>query len=243
MPEGVIKELDSIEAVRQKYTMFISSKNRAQLVIEAIANACDEALAGFCSKIDVFCKKNESNESIWYIRDNGRGIPLSTDNNTDGIISIATKLYSGGKYDNEIYKVSAGVHGLGTLIINSLSKQLIITTLAKDKDNNHWRYFFKNGKFITKQLIKLRTSDNSLPYSTEIQFIINDDFFDNKDAPPIDLSCIERELMFAKHILKDTCSIRFNGNFIIDSYYEEFKGNSNNFIELITSSYKNKTTE
>ena len=241
MNEAVIKELDSIDAVRQKYTMFISNRNRAQLVNEGVANACDEALAGYCDKIDVFCKINEDNERVWYIRDNGRGIPLKTNNDTDGVISIATKLYSGGKYDNEIYKTSSGTHGLGVILLNGLSKWLKITTLARNKDSDHVRYSFKDGKFELQKLIHLRTKDGSIPFSTELQFVIDDEFFDSKDLPPIDESFIERELMLAKHVLQDRCTIFFNGEEIQDTYFQEFLGD--NYVEVISGDTRNKKTE
>lgn len=240
MAEGVIRELDSIEAVRERFSLFISNRGKSQLIIEVFSNGCDESLAGRNNFIDVFCKQDEHGDNVWHIRDFGNGIPLLTDKGTDGIISVATKLYSGGKYDNEMYKNSAGANGMGLCVTNSLSKRMTITTLAHDKDNNHWRYYFKEGRFITKQLVRLRTKDGKLPFSTEVQFVIDDEYFESKGAADIDEEVITHQMMLAKHIVGDSCTIRFNGKIIEDTYLDAFKGD--NCIDFVSFGMQSRTS-
>lgn len=239
--EGVIKELDSIEAVRERYSMFIGNRGVTQLLSELIDNSKDEALAGYCNKIDIFIKNDpDTNEPTYYIRDNGRGFPLFTENGDDGIVSVCTKLYSGGKYtDMSLYKSgSSGANGLGLVVTNALSKYLTITTLAKDKDNNHWQYYFKNGKYITRQLVHLTCKNKENLYSTEIKFIPDFQYFKKDDA--IDLEEIKRRLIIARYVLNDDIIINFNGVSIEDTYLDSFKGD--NCINFINQKYTSKKT-
>lgn len=231
----VITELDSLDAIRLRYSMFIASRGVNQLLLESIDNAIDEGLAGRNKYIDIFHQVDENNDITWYVRDKGNGIPLKTNNDTDGIISIATKLYSGAKYDNELYKGSTGLNGLGCVIINALSKRLTITTLAHDEGNNHWQYFFKDGKFITKQLVHLKGSNI---YSTEIRFVPDPARFETLN---IDENMIISRLHIARYILDDDVTIRFEGNEIENIYLDKFKGD--NCADLISELYKSKSTD
>jgi len=181
-----IQVLEGLEAVRKRPGMYIGStgpRGLHHLVYEIVDNSIDEALAGYCSKIDVVIEKGD----IIRVSDNGRGIPVGVNSKTGlpAVTVVFTVLHAGGKFGGGGYKVSGGLHGVGASVVNALSEWLEVK-VCDGEDVYFQRY--ERGKIVT-ELEKIGKSDVK---GTEVRFKADPEIF--KETTVYDYSVLERRL-------------------------------------------------
>ena len=179
-----IQILEGLEAVRKRPGMYIgstSSRGLHHLVYEIVDNAVDEALAGYCDRIDVTI--NEDNSIT--VLDDGRGIPVGIQKKAGipAVEVVFTILHAGGKFNNSVYKVSGGLHGVGASVVNALSKSMIVEV---KKDGKIYRDEYKDGG---KPVVKLENGllpvvgkCNKSDTGTKVTFYPDDTIFLNNQA-------------------------------------------------------------
>ena len=181
-----IQVLEGLEAVRKRPGMYIGStgpRGLHHLVYEIVDNSIDEALAGYCSKIDVVIEK----DNIIRVTDNGRGIPVGVNSKTGlpAVTVVFTVLHAGGKFGGGGYKVSGGLHGVGASVVNALSEWLEVK-VCDGEDVYFQRY--ERGVIIN-ELEKIGKSDVK---GTEVRFKADPEIF--QETTVYDFSVLERRL-------------------------------------------------
>ena len=185
-----IKTLKGLEAVRKRPAMYIGSTGSHglhHLVYEVVDNSIDESLAGFCDTVSVIIRKDNSIT----VCDNGRGIPVDfhKEENMSALELVLSTLHAGGKFDNDTYKVSGGLHGVGVSCVNALSVYLRADVY---KNGTHYSMEFCRGK-ATTGLVEEGTTDRR---GTDITFKPDHEIFETLEYSFDTLAKRLRELAF-----------------------------------------------
>ncbi len=221
-----IQVLKGLDAVRKRPAMYIgdvSVRGLHHLVYEAVDNSIDEALAGYCSEIDVVIHKDSSVTVI----DNGRGIPvdLHKEMNRSALEVVMTVLHAGGKFDKKAYKVSGGLHGVGISVVNALSEWLKVEV--------------SRGGKVYRQQYKIGVPDSQVKVvgrrkttGTKVTFLPDKEIFKKRKFSFEILSERLRELAFLNKDLKITINDENTGK----SERFKYKGGLISFIEYLDQS-------
>ncbi|MFA4852916.1 MAG: DNA topoisomerase (ATP-hydrolyzing) subunit B [Bacteroidales bacterium] len=214
-----IQVLEGLEAVRKRPAMYIgdiSNRGLHHLVYEVVDNSIDEALAGYCNKIDVFINENNSVTVI----DNGRGIPtdMHEKEQKSALEVVMTLLHAGGKFNKESYKVSGGLHGVGVSCVNALSSHLEVKVYREGKI---FIQEYKEGK----PLYSVKEIGKSDKTGTETTFLPDSSIFIVSVFSHEIIASRLRELSFLNKgitlTITDYREKDENNNFISNSYFSK----------------------
>ena len=226
-----IKVLEGLEAVRKRPAMYIGdigSRGLHHLVYEVVDNSIDEALGGFCDKIDVIINPDNSVT----VHDNGRGIPtgMHDKEGRSALEVVMTVLHAGGKFDKDSYKVSGGLHGVGVSCVNALSSHLQVTVFREGKE---FVQEYEQGH----PLYPVKIVGDSNKTGTTVTFMPDKSIFYISEYNTEILSSRLRELAFLNKkvtlTLTDLREKEENGSKAYEEFYSE--NGLKDFIEFLDS--------
>ena len=223
-----IQILEGLEAVRKRPGMYIGStsiRGLHHLVYEIVDNSVDEALAGYCTEINVAIEKDNSITVI----DNGRGIPVGINHkaNKPAVEVVFTVLHAGGKFGGGGYKVSGGLHGVGASVVNALSEWLEVRI---HKDGKLYQQRYERGK-VLYPLKEIGTTDHN---GTEVRFLPDKEIFEETEFDYNTLRQRLREMAFLTKGIK----IVFRDNRLEEPKIRTFhyEGGIKEYVEYLNKS-------
>ncbi|MHA1681534.1 MAG: DNA topoisomerase subunit B [Promethearchaeota archaeon] len=231
-----IRVLEGLEAVRKRPAMYIGttdSRGLHHLVWEIVDNSVDESLAGHCTEITV---KMLPNDTIM-VEDNGRGIPVDDHPKFPGksaLEVVMTKLHAGGKFDNNSYKVSGGLHGVGISVVSALSEWMEVIVR---RDGFEWYQKYAKGKPLTPLIKKHATSE----MGTVILFKPDSEIFDFTEYSYSILANRLRELAFLNKGLAINLKDEREGKEKSDIF--QYEGGIVQFVEYLSENKKKLYSE
>ncbi len=222
-----IKVLEGLTAVRKRPAMYIgntATEGLHHIIYEVIDNSIDEAMAGYCDRIDI---QLLSDNSV-IVSDNGRGIPVDMHESEKmpALEVVMTKLHAGGKFDNKTYQVSGGLHGVGVSVVNALSEYLEVEVYRDGKI-----YFQRYERGDTKN--KLEIKGDTKKRGTKVHFLPDHVIFESLNFDFETLAIRMRELSFLTKGVRIKISDEITGK-KKDFVYE---GGIRSFVEYLN---KNK---
>ena len=226
-----IQVLEGLEAVRKRPGMYIGStsvRGLHHLVYEIVDNCVDEAMAGYCTEINVTIEPG----NIISVEDNGRGIPVEIHPKThiSTAETVYTVLHAGGKFGGDSgYKVSGGLHGVGASVVNALSTWTEVTI---QRDGGIYQMYFEKGKTVKK----LEKIGNSKKTGTKVRFLADDTIFETRNYDYTTLETRFREIAFLTKGLKITIEDKRDEENIKKAEFC-FEGGLKSFVEYLN---KNK---
>lgn len=234
--EKNIKILKGLEAVRKRPGMYIGAVNNQglhHLIWEILDNSIDEVLAGYCNKIVLTMHKDNSIS----IEDNGRGIPIGIHpvSKISTLDTIFTTLHAGGKFDDKVYQVSGGLHGVGSSVVNALSS-FVEVTVKRDK-NTYQSQYHNGGQIKTPNHLIAQNTKGS---GTCVRFLPDFSIFKNCEFDPSlikqklkDLSFLFKGLSLTYKNEKTNESINYLSEKGISAFLEEYVDQQKAISEII----------
>ena len=223
-----IQVLEGLESVRKNPGMYIGSTDERglhHLVYEVVDNSVDEALAGYCTNVQVTINKDNSIS----VADNGRGIPVDMHEKykKSGVELVMTTLYAGGKFDSQAYKVSGGLHGVGVSAVNALSSWLEVKVR---RDQKEYKQRYERGKTVTKLEVVGKAKDTG----TTVSFLPDPEVFETTEYNYDTIATRLREMAFLNAGLQIDLEDKRTGK----KETFRFNGGVSEFVSFID---KNKT--